>query len=52
MAVVSVSMPDELLERLDQFAEEHGYTGRSEVVRRPRETCWASSRTPGWKSGT
>jgi len=26
-------MPDELLERLDQFAEEHGYTGRSEVVR-------------------
>ena len=33
MAVVSVSMPDELLERLDGFAEEHGYTGRSEVVR-------------------
>lgn len=33
MAVVSVSMPDELLERLDQFANEHGYTGRSEVVR-------------------
>ncbi len=33
MAVVSVSMPDELLERLDRFAEDHGYTGRSEVVR-------------------
>jgi CopG family nickel-responsive transcriptional regulator len=33
MAVVSVSMPDELLERLDAFADEHGYTGRSEVVR-------------------
>ena len=33
MAVVSVSMPDELLDRLDEFAEEHGYTGRSEVVR-------------------
>ncbi|MXR52499.1 ribbon-helix-helix protein, CopG family [Halovenus sp. WSH3] len=33
MTVVSVSMPDELLERLDTFAEEHGYTGRSEVVR-------------------
>ena len=33
MAVVSVSMPDELLERLDSFADEHGYTGRSEVVR-------------------
>lgn len=33
MTVVSVSMPDELLRRLDEFAEEHGYTGRSEVVR-------------------
>ncbi|MDG5777614.1 CopG family ribbon-helix-helix protein [Haloarculaceae archaeon H-GB2-1] len=33
MTVVSVSMPDELLERIDEFADEHGYTGRSEVVR-------------------
>ncbi|SIQ89073.1 CopG family transcriptional regulator, nickel-responsive regulator [Haladaptatus litoreus] len=33
MTVVSVSMPDELLKRIDQFANEHGYTGRSEVVR-------------------
>ena len=33
MTVVSVSMPDTLLERLDEFAEEHGYTGRSEAVR-------------------
>ncbi len=33
MTVVSVSMPESLLERLDQFADEHGYTGRSEVVR-------------------
>jgi len=33
MTVVSVSMPDDLLERLDSFADEHGYTGRSEVVR-------------------
>lgn len=33
MAVVSVSMPDGLLERIDQFADDHGYTGRSEVVR-------------------
>ncbi|MFC7190035.1 CopG family ribbon-helix-helix protein [Halocatena marina] len=33
MTVVSVSMPDSLLERLDQFSEEHGYTGRSEVIR-------------------
>ncbi|MFW5965656.1 MAG: CopG family ribbon-helix-helix protein [Halodesulfurarchaeum sp.] len=33
MTVVSISMPDSLLERLDTFAEEHGFTGRSEVLR-------------------
>ncbi|KAB7518019.1 CopG family ribbon-helix-helix protein [Halosegnis rubeus] len=33
MTVVSVSMPESLLNRLDEFADEHGYTGRSEVVR-------------------
>lgn len=33
MVVVSVSMPDELLERIDEFADDHGYTGRSEVLR-------------------
>lgn len=26
-------MPDELEERIDEFADQHGYTGRSEVVR-------------------
>ncbi|WP_122090588.1 CopG family ribbon-helix-helix protein [Halalkalicoccus subterraneus] len=33
MTVVSVSMPEELLNRIDEFAGDHGYTGRSEVVR-------------------
>ncbi|WP_132058752.1 CopG family ribbon-helix-helix protein [Halorussus amylolyticus] len=33
MTVVSISMPDELLDRVDEFADEHGYTGRSEVFR-------------------
>ena len=33
MSVVSISMPEELLERIDQFADDHGYTGRSEVLR-------------------
>ncbi len=33
MTVVSISMPESLVNRLDEFAEEHGYTGRSEVVR-------------------
>ena len=33
MAVVSISMPDDLLERIDGFADDHGYTGRSEIAR-------------------
>lgn len=33
MGVVSISMPDELAERIDEFVENHGYTGRSEVIR-------------------
>ncbi|MFA9428229.1 CopG family ribbon-helix-helix protein [Natronorubrum sp. A-ect3] len=33
MPVVSVSMPTELIDRLDAHAVEHDYTGRSEVVR-------------------
>lgn len=33
MTVVSVSMPQELVDRLDNFSSEHGYTGRSEVLR-------------------
>ncbi|MFB6093810.1 MAG: CopG family ribbon-helix-helix protein [Halanaeroarchaeum sp.] len=38
MTVVSVSMPQELLDRIDAFAEDHGYTGRSEVVREASRT--------------
>lgn len=33
MGVVSISMPDELETRIDEYAEQHGYTGRSDVVR-------------------
>lgn len=33
MTVVSVSMPESLVERLDEFVDAHGYTGRSEVIR-------------------
>ena len=33
MPVVSVSMPESLLERLDEFIDDHGYSGRSEAVR-------------------
>jgi CopG family nickel-responsive transcriptional regulator len=30
---MSISMPEAFLERIDTFADEHGYSGRSEVVR-------------------
>lgn len=33
MEVVSVSMTEALLDRIDGFADEHGYAGRSEVMR-------------------
>lgn len=33
MPVVSVSMPESLLDRLDEFIEEYEYSGRSEAVR-------------------
>ncbi len=33
MPVVSVSMPESLLQELDQFIDDHGYSGRSEAVR-------------------
>lgn len=33
MAVVSISLPDGLLDRADAFAEERGYAGRSELFR-------------------
>lgn len=33
MPVVSVSMPTTLIERIDEFADEHDYTGRSDAVR-------------------
>ncbi len=33
MPVVSISMPEQLLDDLDEFIETHGYSGRSEAVR-------------------
>ena len=33
MEVISISLSDALLEQLDTFMDEHGYGGRSEVVR-------------------
>jgi CopG family nickel-responsive transcriptional regulator len=38
MSVVSISMPEALLERIDEFADRHGYSGRSEVVREGTRT--------------
>ena len=40
MTVVSISMPDSLRSTVDQYADTHGYGGRSEVVRAAlREFC-------------
>jgi CopG family nickel-responsive transcriptional regulator len=36
MPIVSSSMTERLRDELDTFADEHGYTGRSEVI---REAC-------------
>ncbi|SDK09930.1 transcriptional regulator, CopG family [Halovenus aranensis] len=38
MSVVSISMPESLLGRIDEFADEHGYSGRSKVVREGTRT--------------
>jgi len=40
MTVVSISMPEALRTTVDQYAETHGYAGRSDVVRQAlREFC-------------
>ncbi|RQH01198.1 CopG family ribbon-helix-helix protein [Natrarchaeobius oligotrophus] len=38
MPVVSVSMPTTLIERIDSLADEHDYSGRSDVVREATRT--------------
>jgi CopG family nickel-responsive transcriptional regulator len=38
MSVVSISMPEALIEHIDEFADKHGYSGRSEVVREGART--------------
>ena len=38
MSIMSISMPEALLDRLDTFADEYGYSGRSEVVREGTRT--------------
>lgn len=40
MTVVSVPLLEALADRIDTFAEEHGYTGRSEVVREASRNPW------------
>ncbi|WP_436346861.1 CopG family ribbon-helix-helix protein [Natronorubrum sp. FCH18a] len=40
MSVVSISVPEALLERIDEFADKHGYSGRNEVVREGTRTLF------------
>ena len=44
MPVVSISMPQSLLEELDEFIAEHGYTGRSEAMREGARELLAEGR--------
>ena len=46
MGVVSISMPDSLLDRVDTFVDEHGYSGRSEAVREGTRTLLEEFRNP------
>jgi len=53
MTVVSISMPETLRETVDQYAETHGYGGRSEVVRDAlREFCADSDAEPAGTEST
>ncbi len=46
MTVVSISMPEALRTTVDQYAETHGYAGRSDVVRQAlREFCAETEQT-------
>lgn len=40
MATVSFSMPDELIEQLDKFVDDHDYPGRSAVIREATRTLF------------
>ena len=33
MPIISISIPDKLLKEIDSYREEHGYSGRSELIR-------------------
>lgn len=46
MAVVSVSLPDSLVEQADAFIGERGYAGRSELVRAALRDFLAHEATP------
>jgi len=46
VTAVSVSMPEDLLERLDAFVADHGDTGRSEVVREAARTLLGEFEDP------
>lgn len=47
MAVVSVSLPDDLLARADAFLAERGFAGRSELVRAALRDFLAAQEGPG-----
>lgn len=51
MAVVSVSLPDNLVEQADAFIADRGYAGRSELVRASLRDFLAHEATPPGSGG-
>lgn len=52
MPVVSISMPESLLDRLDEFIEDHGYSGRSEAMREGARGLFRVDENVDWNSET
>ena len=46
MPIVSSSITERFRDDLDTFAEEHGYTGRSEVIREARQSLLEEYQEP------
>lgn len=51
MAIISISLPDEILEEIDKLQNELGFSGRSEVVRAGVRILLADSKEKGKLEG-
>jgi len=51
MVIISISLPDEILEEIDRLQKELGFSGRSEVVRAGARMLLADSKEKGKLEG-